>query len=217
MQVWERGILGERKCVFFPFHAIVDYRNFSRHTKISPPENDLAWSLKCFYGSSHEATSSGARDRLRLQSLTACCFPRHSLLHQTATHSCRKYEDLMSSCVAGRHTEISMQVGERNTAAGCWQFLLPNPMYLLLRVCLARKCGFLTCHQDFVDSGPWLFQARTIWQSIWSPARCLEFTAEIFGESVAAAEQVQDPAPDGPHDPSLWWEVSCGEEFWMYI
>lgn len=24
-------------------------------------------------------------------------------------------------------------------------------MYLLLRVCLARKCGFLTCHQDFVE------------------------------------------------------------------
>ena len=66
----------------------------------------------------------------------------------------QKVRDLMSSCVAGRHTEISMQVGERNTAAGCWQFLLPNPMYLLLRVCLARKCGFLTCHQDFVDSGP---------------------------------------------------------------
>lgn len=74
------------------FHAInvsralktsVDYRNFSR--RISPPENDLAWSLKCFY-------QQRARDRLRLQSLTACCFPRHSLLHQTATHSCRKYE-----------------------------------------------------------------------------------------------------------------------------
>lgn len=30
----------------------------------------------------------------------------------------QKVRDLMSSCVAGRHTEISMQVGERNTAAG---------------------------------------------------------------------------------------------------
>ena len=175
--VWERGILGERKCVFFPFHAInvsralktsVDYRIFSRHTKISPPENDLAWSLKCFMGRAMKRPAARKRPAAAAEPY-GVLFSQAFLVAPDRNTFVQKVRDLMSSCVAGRHTEISMQVGERNTAAGCWQFLLPNPMYLLLRVCLARKCGFLTCHQDFVDSGPWLFQARTIWQSIWVP------------------------------------------------